>query len=543
MSLAHLLLWILGIAGIVISKKGLERQILGRERAEAVLKQEKDFMESLIKTATDAIVSADHEGKILLWNPAAGKIFGYTPAEAAGHKLEELIVPDFSRSRFKEALSDGFSKGMELELKKKDAAQFPAEISFSSGERAGESAIRSFIVKDISERQRAEKALKESANTLRIVADFTYDWEYWRSPDGPFLYVSPSCERITGYTREEFMQDPGLLSRIIHPEDRERVTAHFREDLCRQELCELEFRIVRRDGQERWIGHACRLVLDDHGRSLGRRASDRDITERKRAEEALQQRTFELQQLTETLELRVQERTAELAKANEAARQLSKRLLSAQEDERKRLAGEIHDTFGASLTAIKFKVEDILQKTGKTPNAATESLNTIIPMIQEGVEECRRIQMDLRPSMLDDLGLLPTLSWFCRRFQAVYSGIRVEQGIDIQEHEVPNALKIVIYRVTQEAMNNIAKHSKADRVHLSLQKIDYRIELMLQDNGRGFDPEEAVSLESTKRGLGLTSMRERIELSGGFFDIESIEGKGTMIRASWPLNGKSSLKL
>ena len=151
--------------------------------------------------------------------------------------------------------------------------------------------------------------------------------------------------------------------------------------------------------------------------------------------------------------------------------------------------------------------------------------------------------MDLRPSMLDDLGLLPTLSWFCRRFQAVYSGIRVEQGIDIQEHEVPNALKIVIYRVTQEAMNNIAKHSKADRVHLSLQKIDYRIELMLQDNGRGFDPEEAVSLESTKRGLGLTSMRERIELSGGFFDIESIEGKGTMIRASWPLNGKSSLKL
>jgi PAS domain S-box-containing protein len=543
MSLAHLLLWILGIAGIVISKKGLERQILGRERAEAVLKQEKDFMESLIKTATDAIVSADHEGKILLWNPAAGKIFGYTPAEAAGHKLEELIVPDFSRSRFKEALSDGFSKGMELELKKKDAAQFPAEISFSSGERAGESAIRSFIVKDISERQRAEKALKESANTLRIVADFTYDWEYWRSPDGPFLYVSPSCERITGYTREEFMQDPGLLSRIIHPEDRERVTAHFREDLCRQELCELEFRIVRRDGQERWIGHACRLVLDEHGRSLGRRASDRDITERKRAEEALQQRTFELQQLTETLELRVQERTAELAKANEAARQLSKRLLSAQEDERKRLAGEIHDTFGASLTAIKFKVEDILQKTGKTPNAATESLNTIIPMIQEGVEECRRIQMDLRPSMLDDLGLLPTLSWFCRRFQAVYSGIRVEQGIDIQEHEVPNALKIVIYRVTQEAMNNIAKHSKADRVHLSLQKIDYRIELMLQDNGRGFDPEEAVSLESTKRGLGLTSMRERIELSGGFFDLESIEGKGTMIRASWPLNGKSSLKL
>jgi signal transduction histidine kinase len=137
--------------------------------------------------------------------------------------------------------------------------------------------------------------------------------------------------------------------------------------------------------------------------------------------------------------------------------------------------------------------------------------------------------------MLDDLGLLPTLSWFCRRFQTIYSGIRIEQEIDIKEADVPPPLKIVAFRVTQEAMNNSAKHSKANIVRLSLRKINGRMELVLEDNGRGFDLEKVIGSESKRRGLGLTSMRERTELSGGSFNIESGEGKGTTIRARWPL--------
>jgi PAS domain S-box-containing protein len=391
------------------------------------------------------------------------------------------------------------------------------------------------LEKEILARERAEAVLSESADKLRIVSDFTYDLEYWRSPDGHFLYVSPSCERITGYTREEFMEDSGLYSRIIHPDDRDRVAAHLCGDQSHSELCELEFRIVRRDGQERRIGHACQLVLDANGQSLGRRASDRDVTQRKQAEEALQHRTLELQQLTETLEQRVQQRTEELSEANKTLRQLSIKLLSAHEEERKRIAGELHDTIGAYLSGIKFKVEDVLQRIGKKGDVEAKSLKTIVPVIQEAVEECRRIQMDLRPSMLDDLGLLPTLSWFSRTFQAIYSGIRVDQEVTIEESEVPDSLKIVIYRVTQEAMNNAAKHSQADLVRLCLRKNDGRMEVAVEDNGRGFDVERMPGLEGRKRGLGLSSMRERTELSGGSFKIESAEGKGTTIRVSWPL--------
>ena len=140
------------------------------------------------------------------------------------------------------------------------------------------------------------------------------------------------------------------------------------------------------------------------------------------------------------------------------------------------------------------------------------------------------MQMDLRPSILDDLGILATLSWFCREFQKIYSHLQVQNQIDIQEQDVPEPLKIVIFRVLQEAMNNIAKHSRGEQVSLALRRINGTVVLTIRDNGIGFD------LKNSRRGLGLSSMKERAELSGGSFTVESSIGKGTLIRASWPLD-------
>jgi signal transduction histidine kinase len=142
--------------------------------------------------------------------------------------------------------------------------------------------------------------------------------------------------------------------------------------------------------------------------------------------------------------------------------------------------------------------------------------------------------MDLRPSILDDLGILATLTWFSREFPKTYSNIRIDKVIDIQENEVPDTLKTVIYRISQEALNNIAKHSNADLVRLSLEKKEGKIKLIIQDNGMGFNLEGILSTERSKRGLGLTSMRERTELSGGSFSINSTIGTGTIIEAVWP---------
>jgi signal transduction histidine kinase len=198
------------------------------------------------------------------------------------------------------------------------------------------------------------------------------------------------------------------------------------------------------------------------------------------------------------------------------------------------VAGEIHDSIGASLAAAKFKVETVLKETGDDNPQAGAALASVIPILQGAIEEARRIQMSLRPSVLDDLGILATINWFCRQFESTYSNIRVRKEIEIKEQEVPDSLKIVIYRVLQEALNNIAKHSKASVVLLILRKMGRRIELVVRDSGRGFDLSEVESRIGTGRGLGLDSMRERIELSGGSFTIESARERGTVIRAVWP---------
>jgi PAS domain S-box-containing protein len=138
------------------------------------------------------------------------------------------------------------------------------------------------------ERKRAEKALRESEERFRTVADFTYDWEYWIGPGGDYIYVSPACERITGHAVNEFLQDPGLLEAITHPEDRGMVSRHIQEELESEKMIQLDFRIITRSGQERWVSHYCQPVHRDD-RFLGRRASNRDVTLRKQAEEALRE--------------------------------------------------------------------------------------------------------------------------------------------------------------------------------------------------------------------------------------------------------------
>ena len=147
----------------------------------------------------------------------------------------------------------------------------------------------------------------------------------------------------------------------------------------------------------------------------------------------------------------------------------------------------------------------------------------------------RRVSTELRPAILDDLGILPTLSWFFREFEAVCSHIAVEKALAVSEQEVPAPLKITLYRIIQEATSNIVKHAAADRVRVSLYRADDALHLQIQDNGRGFDPANVVYRDGECRGLGLISMKERATLSGGSYRLESSPGFGTHIQASWPL--------
>jgi PAS domain S-box-containing protein len=395
-------------------------------------------------------------------------------------------------------------KRMEEELRKSRD-----ELEIRVQERTAElMSVVEALQDEMAERKQTEEELRDISLYARSLIEASLDPLVTISRGGKIMDVNSATELVTGLSRDHLIGSD-FSDYFTEPE---KAKEGYKEVLLKGFVRDYPLSIRHTSGRTTDVLYNAALYKNEVGEMQGIFAAARDISERKRAEEALRESENRL-------------------------RSLSSQLLTVQENERKRIAMELHDGIGQLLTAVKFKVESILQVKGKgKAKAKEESLEAIIPMVKESVEEVRRIQMDLRPSTLDDLGILATLGWFCREYQKIYSHIRVKKEIDLQESEVSTPLKTVIYRVMQEALNNIAKHSKADLVYLSLRKKENKIELTIKDTGMGFDLEEILSPERFKRGLGLNSMRERTELSGGTFVIESTAGKGTTIRAEWPIS-------
>ena len=225
----------------------------------------------------------------------------------------------------------------------------------------------------------------------------------------------------------------------------------------------------------------------------------------------------------------------ELRDSQRRLKQFSRKSIEALEADRKAVSRELHDSIGGNLAAIKFALESIVKKIDEKPGAATTSLEKTILHLAETIKDCKRISANLRPEIIDDRGLLATIDWHTRQFSQHYSQIKIIQQIDVDEQEVPEPLKIVIYRVIQEALNNTAMHSKADTIYIRLKKSGNYFEAEVEDNGRGFDLEEVANRGDRISGYGLKSMRERVEIIGGSFSVHSLLTTGTRISITLPV--------
>jgi signal transduction histidine kinase len=187
---------------------------------------------------------------------------------------------------------------------------------------------------------------------------------------------------------------------------------------------------------------------------------------------------------------------------------------------------------------VKFGIEESLERLNPLVSPDTlRSLEAAVALIQEVMRELRAMLKSLRPAMLDDLGILATVAWLCREIESIYSGITVERHTDLDEDEIPGRLKIAMFRIIQEGLNNAVKHSQCDRIQLELRQNGELIELEVRDNGKGFPPNLWTGDPESETGMGLSSMRERAELSGGRFTIDSSPEAGTRILVSWPREG------
>ena len=325
-------------------------------------------------------------------------------------------------------------------------------------------------------------------------------------------YTSPQVSELLGFTPEEWSGEPDLWFRQLHPDDRsEAIAAHHRSNET-GELYQAEYRLLARDGRVVWIRDEAVLVRDDAGTPLFWRGVMQDITEEKQIEEQLR---WSLEVLRRTVQQR---------------RELSRRLEGAQEEERRRIASDIHDDSIQVMSAVDMRLQ-ILAQLG--PSAVTsDEVIEIQGTVKQAIERLRHLLFELRPAALDRDGLIAALEQYVE-----HTGRPAGWTWDVADRldrEPPPDLRAILYRIAQEAIGNAGKHAAASRVEVLAESDDTGVSVTVRDDGGGFATSSAN--EQRPGHLGLTTMVERAELTGGHCRITSAPGAGTTVEVWLPLD-------
>jgi PAS domain S-box-containing protein len=487
------------------------------------------WLAAAVDSSDDAIVTTTLDNVIMSWNRAAERLYGYTAAEAVGQEVF-LIIPEDRRMEEQAVLTrlrqGGRIEHFETVRLAKDGRRVPISLAVSPVTDAGGAIIgASKVARDITVRRQRD----ELRARLAAIVQWSDDAIVSKTLDGVITSWNPGAERLFGYTAAEAV---GQQIFLIVPDDRREEEEDVLARLRRGERIE-HFETLRqtKDGRQIPISLTVSPVADDRGTIIGASKVARDISERVRAQE-------ELRRARDELEERVWQRTAELREEMERRQQaeqerfqLLTRLVLAQEDERQRIARDLHDQLGQQLTALRLTLETLkAQSVERTDlRIQVETLQELARQLDEDV--ALRVR-GLRSVALENLGL-PTavreyVSNWSRRF-----GIPVQLHISpAADERMPLELETMLFRLVQEALNNVIKHARADHVDVILERTPEQVSIIVEDNGIGFEPGE---FSKTGTGLGLIGMRERAALAGGHLQIESTPGQGTTVLARIPV--------
>jgi PAS domain S-box-containing protein len=492
-------------------------------------------MAAIVDSSDDAIVSKTLEGVITSWNRGAERLFGYTAAEAVGQHIS-LIIPEDRKAEENDVLAR-LRRGERIDhfetvRRAKDGRLVPISLTISPvRDTQGVVIGASKVARDITDRQQSD----ELRARLAAIVDSSDDAIVSKTLDGVVTSWNRGAERLFGYTAAEAV---GRHISLIIPENRKMEEDDVLARLRRGERID-HFETVRqaKDGSQVHISLTVSPVRDGKGTIIGASKVARNITERIHAEEALRRAHAELEE-------RVRARTAELSSANESLRvesaerqrveqeriQLLTRLVLAQEDERRRIARELHDQLGQQLTALRLTLETLKAQSVERSDLRVQ-VETLEELARQLDEDVAFRVWELRPTVLQDLGLQAALTNYVRHWSKHF-GIRAQlhTGRLIDERLTPEA-ETMMYRLAQEALNNVAKHARADHVDVVLERSADHVSLIIEDDGVGFD---ASNAETVGEGLGLIGMHERAALAGADLQIESTPGRGTTVIVRTP---------
>jgi two-component system sensor histidine kinase UhpB len=366
--------------------------------------------------------------------------------------------------------------------------------------------------------------LDDATRRLGAIVESSSDAILSVTPDGFVTTWNAGAEGIFGYTAGEMIG--GSILTLIPPHRQKDKTWLLSTVRGVQTIHTYDAVRLTKDGRCIDVSVTVSPLRDAAGQFVGVSEIVRDISEQKRAQTLLRQ-------AHERLEIKVQERTVELSGANHSLRELSSRLMQVQEEERSRLARDLHDEIGQLLTALKIDLQEVQH--GEVGHSHAGALTDSLELVDHLLTQVRTLALDLRPSVLDDLGLVAALRWYANR-QAKRNGWILSLSVEGMTRRVPVPIEVACFRIAQEALTNVAKYARAKTIDLTLHRQDEDVTLVIQDDGVGFDVMSARQRAQEGQSIGLLGMEERVRLAGGILEISSTAGRGTTILLRFPLS-------
>ncbi len=503
--------------------------------ADERLRESEALSHALQETSDDTIVTIDEQGAVESVNSSVERMFGYEASDVLGGNVSRLMPnpgdgEDGSSLGSDRAAGERgvMGQGGEAVGRRKDGTTFPIKLTVGEFRTRDRLHFTGFI-RDDSERERLEATLLSRDTELRGQAErlreqaqvLSRKKELYRSfvaasgqvvwrvdAHGEFVDDPPEWEAYTGMTSDE-SRGMGWLN-AVRSADRERLVESWRSAQESRGRFEAEFVMRIRDGSWRstWLRAVPILKADGEVREwIG---TCIDVTQRKEAERAA-------------------------ADYSEQLRELTRRLFDAQEAERRHLSRELHDQIGQALTALKINLQQARQD-----NQGDPRLEESVGIVDHTLQQVRDIALDLRPSLLDDLGLVAALEWYVAR-HAQRTGLDGRFLADPEEINADPEIATACFRVAQEALTNIARHARAKRFSVELLQHAGGLQLVVRDDGVGFDPNRALRAASRGASLGLVGMRERVEHVGGRIVFESEPNGGVEVQVDFPNSPKGLL--
>lgn len=474
----------------------LRKEIVDRKEAQEKLREAHERLEMILDSITDNFFSMTKDWRFNYLNKQARdqmKQIGKDPDRLIGKVVWDEFPNTPSAANLRRVMTERVA--ITEELYSKTLGEWVENHVYPSGD-GGVATFQKYIT----ERKRMEMELQRSEAYLNEAQSLSHTGSGALNVSTGEVFWSPETYRIYGFEPGTVTPSWDLILQRAHPDDRAAMTGSLEEIIRRKRPYASDFRIVRADGALRYCHSTGHPVLNDAGVVTEIIGTIMDITERRNAE---------------------RERT-----------RLSRRLMTAQEEERRRISREMHDQFGQQLSALSLKIAALKQDCVDQPKLRDqiESLESIATQLDADVES---LVWNLRPTALDDLGLQVALSNFVANWARHFDIAANLHTGGMDKERLSGEIETVLYRALQEALTNVAKHAAARNVDILLERRPDHVSLIVEDDGRGFEGEKAFAVG--EKGLGLIGMRERVMLVGGTLEIESHPGEGATVAVRVPL--------